>query len=115
MESSVSCIFLTRFDCFPDSHNIYGLHVLKQMREELTKKQRFRSWAEQYTEDVYRYFYCNLRLTAEESEELTQRTFVTAWESIERFEERSSPKTWLLGIARMMRLKFFTQRQVLSL
>ncbi|TNE45110.1 MAG: sigma-70 family RNA polymerase sigma factor [Deltaproteobacteria bacterium] len=76
----------------------------------------FRQWVQEYTRDVYRYYQCNLRLSPELAEELTHKTFVAVWTSMSNFEERSSPKTWILSIARNIGKKAFRtqQRQQMS-
>lgn len=63
--------------------------------------------------DVYRYFDCNLGLAADVADELTHQTFIAVWESLDSFQERSSPKGWILGIARNIgRSAFRTKRRL---
>ena len=76
----------------------------------------FRQWVRDYTPDVYRYYQYNLRLSSEIAEELTHKSFVAVWTSMPNFEERSSPKTWIMSIARNIGKKAFRtqQRQSMS-
>ncbi|MCE5216126.1 sigma-70 family RNA polymerase sigma factor [bacterium] len=65
-------------------------------------KQRERSaWDRLVTEQNRRVYNLHLRATAdpEAAADLTQETFVAAYESIDRFEERSTVETWLYGVA----------------
>lgn len=50
-----------------------------------------------YYDAVYRF--CAHRIGAQAAQDITQDTFVTAQKEMKRFEQRSSLKTWLLGIA----------------
>jgi RNA polymerase sigma-70 factor (ECF subfamily) len=54
---------------------------------------------QRYAQPLFGYL---LTLTADRglAEEILQDTFVAAWRAAERFEARSSVKTWLFGIAR---------------
>jgi len=56
-------------------------------------------WVEEYGDYLYRYAYRYFR-TEEAAQDLVQETFLAATESIDRFEGRSAPKTWLTGILR---------------
>ncbi|HVX31272.1 MAG TPA: sigma-70 family RNA polymerase sigma factor [Nitrolancea sp.] len=55
-----------------------------------------------------------LTLTADHglAEEILQDTFVAAWRAAERFEARSSVKTWLFGIARRQAHNSLRRRQL---
>lgn len=55
---------------------------------------------------VYRYVRSRVR-NETEAEDLTQDTFVQAIRSVSRFEQRSSLRCWLLGIARHTCLHFY--------
>ncbi|HPG25630.1 MAG: RNA polymerase sigma factor [Spirochaetaceae bacterium] len=60
----------------------------------------------QHRDAVFRFIRKRVRSDAE-AEDLTHDTFVQALRSIERFEGRSSLRTWLLGIARHVCLRFY--------
>jgi len=53
----------------------------------------------EYGKDVWNYAFTIAR-SADAADEITQDAFLKAYRSLERFEGRSSPKTWLLTIAR---------------
>ncbi|TNE52557.1 MAG: sigma-70 family RNA polymerase sigma factor [Deltaproteobacteria bacterium] len=80
------------------------------MSEEL-----YQSWVEQHTEDVYHYFRCHLKLSVEQSEELTHQTFIAAWKSMDKYSGLSGVKAWLLGIARNMGRKLFHAQKRLAI
>ncbi|MEZ4291934.1 MAG: sigma-70 family RNA polymerase sigma factor [Myxococcota bacterium] len=60
----------------------------------------------QHRDAVFRFIRKRVRSDAE-AEDLTHDTFVQALRSLERFEGRSSLRTWLLGIARHVCLRFY--------
>lgn len=80
------------------------------MSEEL-----YQSWVQKYSEDVYQYFSCHLKLSVEQSEELTHQTFIAAWKSMETYAGLSSTKAWLIGIARNIGRKSFHQQQRIAI
>lgn len=57
-----------------------------------------RQWIEEFHPRIYAYL---RRLTGHDTEaaDLTQRTFTQAWRSLPSFQGRSSPASWLHGIA----------------
>lgn len=57
-----------------------------------------------YSKEIYKYFLYQVTDT-HLAEELVQETFFQAFKSIGNFQERSSLKTWLYGIARNVYLK----------
>jgi RNA polymerase sigma-70 factor (ECF subfamily) len=52
-----------------------------------------------YIERVYRYVYHQV-YNAEDAEDLTAQVFMSAWESLPRYEERGLFTAWIFGIAR---------------
>jgi len=54
-------------------------------------------WVDQYGDALFRYALSRIR-NVEVAEEVVQETFVSALQSKERFQSRSSVKTWLIGI-----------------
>ncbi len=54
-------------------------------------------WLQEYGDYLFRYAMLRIRDT-HISEEIVQDTFVAAYQSKERFEGRSSERTWLVGI-----------------
>lgn len=54
-------------------------------------------WVNSYTEELYRWASTKVR-EQELAEDLVQDTFISALQALDKFEERSSPKTWLFAI-----------------
>ncbi|WP_456271373.1 RNA polymerase sigma factor [Bacillus sp. AK031] len=68
---------------------------------------------ETYFHDVYHYllYFTNSRSDAED---LTQETFIKAFKSYERFQEKSTVKTWILSIAKRTAIDFYRKRKMIS-
>jgi RNA polymerase sigma-70 factor (ECF subfamily) len=60
----------------------------------------FRTWYDATLPRVYGYLYHRCGRDPGLAEELTQQTFIEALRSHRRFDSRSEPTTWLIGIAR---------------
>ncbi len=54
-------------------------------------------WTEKYADYLYSYAVCSIA-DEEQAKDLVQETFLAALEKIEKFEYRSSEKTWLTSI-----------------
>ncbi len=54
-------------------------------------------WVEEYSDRLYRYALARVH-DKQLAEDIVQETFISALQSYERFEGRSSPLTWLYGI-----------------
>jgi RNA polymerase sigma-70 factor, ECF subfamily len=81
------------------------------------KEQRVMEWYELYYEDIYRFI---LFMMGDRNccEDLVHDTFVRAFTSFDRFENKSSVKTWLFSIARhivMDEIRRRTRRRLFSL
>ncbi len=65
--------------------------------EKHLKNNELAGWVGLYTKDLYRWA---LYKTADKmlSEDLVQDTFLVASESMDKFDRKSQPKTWLMGI-----------------
>ena len=57
------------------------------------------SWVDNYADYLYRYAQSRVNDSAV-AEDLVQETFLSAWKARERFEGRSSEKTWFFGVNR---------------
>ena len=57
------------------------------------------TWVDQHFDYLYNYAFRYVR-SQERAEDLVQETFLAATEAFERFEGRSTPKTWLTSILR---------------
>lgn len=57
----------------------------------------FEQWVEAYTDKMYSWAFYKTN-SKETAEDLVQDTFLAAFQAIDKFEGKSNPKTWLLGI-----------------
>lgn len=74
----------------------------------MTSKQ-FQQLVNDYTADLLRWALQRLS-DKEVAKDLVQDTFVAAWEQREKFEGRSHPKTWLIGILKNKTFDHLRQR-----
>ncbi len=67
------------------------------------------SWVKAYTADLYAYTLSKVenKLTAED---IVQNTFLSALESLHRFESKSVPKTWLFSILKNKIADYYRQK-----
>jgi RNA polymerase sigma-70 factor (ECF subfamily) len=67
------------------------------------------SWVKAYTADLYSYTLSKVenKLTAED---IVQNTFLSALESLHRFESKSGPKTWLFSILKNKIADYYRQK-----
>lgn len=65
-------------------------------------------WVDEHLPILYGYALQRVR-DSETAEELVQETFLAALKNLERFAERSSERTWLIGILRHKILDYFRQ------
>ena len=73
----------------------------------------FASLVAQFQERIYNFF---LKMTrrSHDAEDLTQETFIKAWQGIARFDARFSFATWLFTIARRTASNHFRSRSSIS-
>ncbi len=72
-------------------------------------KTEITTWIKTYTKDLYSYTHS--KVTHKESaEDIVQNTFLAAWESYQKFEGRSNPKTWLFSILKNKIADFYRQK-----
>ncbi|BCB02266.1 RNA polymerase subunit sigma [Bacillus sp. KH172YL63] len=69
---------------------------------------------ETYFNDVYHYllYFTN---NQSEAEDLTQDTFMRVFKSYHSFNHHSSPKTWIISIARRTAIDHYRKRKLISL
>lgn len=60
-------------------------------------KDTFNDWVKMYLNDLVAWALQRLN-DKDLARDLVQETFVSAWQQMDRFEGKSSPKTWLIGI-----------------
>ncbi len=61
------------------------------------RRKEFSEWVREHTGDLLRYTLARVKGT-EVAEDIVQLTFVSAWETLDRFAGDSSPRTWLFAI-----------------
>ncbi len=66
-------------------------------------------WVKQYTSDLYSWAY-HKTSNAEMAQDLVQDTFVVAVEKIDKFERKSSVKTWLFSILNNKIVDFYRKK-----
>ncbi|MDQ0270962.1 RNA polymerase sigma factor [Cytobacillus purgationiresistens] len=64
----------------------------------MENKEIIREWYSLYANDVYNYLVYYLNNT--DAEDILQEVFIKAMHSLDRFQGKSHPKTWLIQIAR---------------
>ncbi|QOR64580.1 RNA polymerase sigma factor [Cytobacillus suaedae] len=80
--------------------------------EEEWLKQKLNDWYWKYSNDIYRYI---LMMTGDHdlSKDLTQDTFIKAYNNMDSFREEASEKNWLYRIARNTTIDEFRKRKPL--
>lgn len=66
----------------------------------MSKKEIISTWFYEYSDDIYQFLYYRLSSKHYDVEDLVQEVFIKALRSIEDFQGKSSPKTWLYSIAK---------------
>lgn len=76
----------------------------------MERSYRIENWFIQYEKDVTNYlvYYTGSR----DVEDLVQETFLRAFRAFDRFKNDSSPKTWLISIARNTAIDFYRKKSV---
>ncbi|WP_088034055.1 RNA polymerase sigma factor [Evansella clarkii] len=67
------------------------------------------NWFYEYSDDIYHYLV--YRTGSSDAEDLLQEVFIRAIKGIELFQGDSSPKTWLISIARNTAVDHFKSKQ----
>lgn len=65
--------------------------------DETARRRTFEEWVKAHTADLLR-FSRNRVKDPDDAEELVQVALVSAWETLDRFQGESSPRTWLFAI-----------------
>lgn len=63
----------------------------------LDKEQEFKRWVTQYSDILYSYA-INHGFNEEGAQDMVQETFLSAWQSMDRFQGKASVKNWLFVI-----------------
>lgn len=69
------------------------------------------SWVEEYSDDLFKYAFYRLN-DRELSKDFVQETFLSALNAINRFEEKSSIRTWLFSIIKRKIIDHWRQQNV---
>ncbi|MCH1624593.1 RNA polymerase sigma factor [Ferdinandcohnia quinoae] len=78
------------------------------------KKQVLTDWYEQYSDSLFKYI-CMMTRDYQEAQDLTQETFIKAYNKYEFFEGRANVKTWLFSIAHNVTVDFLRKRKPLRM
>ncbi|QPA29882.1 RNA polymerase sigma factor SigX [Thermaerobacillus caldiproteolyticus] len=70
----------------------------------------FEELYEKYHQDLFNFLFYMVR-SREQAEDLVQEVYIKVLRSYERFEGKSSEKTWLLSIARHVAIDFFRKQK----
>jgi RNA polymerase sigma-70 factor (ECF subfamily) len=65
--------------------------------DETARRRTFEEWVKAHTADLFR-FARNRVKDPDDAEDLVQVALVSAWESLDRYQGESSPRTWLFAI-----------------
>ena len=65
---------------------------------------------QKYHHDVFQFLFYMVR-NKEHAEDLVQEVYITVFKSYDRFEGKSSEKTWLFSIARNVAIDFFRKQK----
>ncbi|WP_203334052.1 RNA polymerase sigma factor [Planococcus beigongshangi] len=78
------------------------------------KKREISAWYEQHSGSIFRYILLMVR-DDQQAEDLTQETFIKAFNHYETFERKANPKTWLFRIAHNLTIDFIRKQKPLEL
>ncbi|WP_236838638.1 RNA polymerase sigma factor [Caldalkalibacillus salinus] len=78
--------------------------------EDLIRKDKLQDWYHAYHQEIYRYILLLLG-DHEQAKDLTQDTFIKAYESMDAFQGVTSDKNWLYRIARNVAIDFMRKRK----
>lgn len=67
-------------------------------------------WYHSYSQEVFFVVYMIVE-DYQQAEDLTQDTFVKAYSNLDTFKQHSSPKTWLIKIARNLTIDYLRKRK----
>jgi RNA polymerase sigma-70 factor, ECF subfamily len=70
------------------------------------KQEKLTEWLDEYGESILTYILLMVR-DYQQAEDLTQETFIKAYRHQQKFEQKSSVKTWLFSIAQNVTKDYF--------
>lgn len=71
--------------------------MFSRFRRSHSADSRLSVWVREHYSDVFRF--CARRIGEDNAEDATQESFVIAHQTFARYDEATSPRTWLFGIA----------------
>lgn len=72
-------------------------------------KETVTQWVSEYGDDLYSWAFYKTS-NKEVAEDLTQETFIAAFSNIDKFQEKSEPKTWLFSILKNKIIDFYRKK-----
>lgn len=81
---------------------------------EINTKRIVTEWYDRYSDSVFGYIYVMVR-DYQLAEDLTQETFLKAYEKHHLFNNQAEPKTWLFSIARNQTIDYIRRQKPLNL
>ena len=77
------------------------------------KQEKLTEWLDEYGESILTYILLMVR-DYQQAEDLTQETFIKAYRHQQKFEQKSSVKTWLFSIAQNVTKDYFRKKHPLQ-
>lgn len=84
------------------------------MKQFNTKQNEVMEWYDLYSQSIYRFIFVMIN-DCQQAEDLTQDTFVRAYQHYESFERRANPKTWLFNIAHNVTIDYIRKRKPINM
>ncbi|MFA9555782.1 RNA polymerase sigma factor [Evansella sp. AB-rgal1] len=78
------------------------------------KKIELEKWYQLYSDAIFKYI-CMMTRDYQQAEDLTQETFIRAYNNMETFERKSETKTWLFRIAHNMTIDYLRKNKPLRI
>lgn len=78
------------------------------------RKSEITEWYQQHSDSIFRYILLMVR-DNQQAEDLTQETFIKAFNYYDTFERKANPKTWLFRIAHNLTIDFIRKQKPLEL
>ncbi|TWT13191.1 RNA polymerase sigma factor [Planomicrobium sp. CPCC 101079] len=78
------------------------------------RKSEITEWYEQHSDSIFRYILLMVR-DHQQAEDLTQETFIKAFQYYDSFERKANGKTWLFRIAHNLTIDFIRKQKPLEL
>lgn len=80
-------------------------------QSETQKHSTFKKWVDEFTDELFKWAYFKTS-SNETAEDLVQETFFSAYKAYDKFEGKSSPKTWLFSILNNKIIDHYRKKQI---